>query len=166
VEKSIKKIKMVRSYKFTINQDLTSELKDSKNIIISKQLNSAKDLEVYKEAYSLAMEIYTLSKLWPAEEKFALIDQIRRSSRSVCTNLREAWAKRRYEAHFISKLTDADGENSETDTWLNFAKDCGYLKEKDYTRLTEKCRNVGKMLGSILKNPSSFLVKRSPAPDL
>ena len=101
---------MVRSYKFTINQDLTSELKDSKNIIISKQLNSAKDLEVYKEAYSLAMEIYTLSKLWPAEEKFALIDQIRRSSRSVCTNLRKAWAKRRYEAHFISKLTDADGK--------------------------------------------------------
>ena len=77
------------------------------------QINSAKDLDVYKHAYALAMEIFQLSKRWPAEEKYALIDQVRRSSRSVCSNLREAWAKRRYAAHFISKLTDCDGENSE-----------------------------------------------------
>ena len=131
----------------------------SSHLTPSKQLNSAEDLEVYKEAYNLAMEIYTISKLWPVEEKFPLTDQIRRCSRSVCINLREAWAKRRYEAHFISKLTDADGENAETDTWLNFARDCGYLKEEDYARLTERCRRGGKMLGSMLKDPSSFLIK-------
>ena len=73
------------------------------------RLNSAKDLEVYKKAYDLAMKIFRLSKKFPDEERFALTSQIRRSSRSVCLNLREAWAKRRYEAHFISKLTDCDG---------------------------------------------------------
>jgi len=73
-------------------------------------IKSAKDLEVYKKAYKLAMEIFETSKLFPTEEKYALTSQIRRSSRSVCLNLREAWAKRRYEAHFISKLTDCDGE--------------------------------------------------------
>jgi len=77
----------------------------------TKRIKSAKDLIVYQKAYTLAMEIFNVSKGWPAEERFSLIDQIRRSSRSVCANLREAWAKRRYEAHFISKLTDADGEN-------------------------------------------------------
>ena len=91
------------------------------------QIKSAKNLKVYQKAYALAMEIFQLSKSWPSEEKYSLTDQIRRASRSVCTNLREAWAKRRYEAHFISKLTDSDGENSETDTWLDFALDCGYL---------------------------------------
>ena len=91
------------------------------------RINSAKDLNVYKKAYALSMEIFNLSKGWPTEERYSLTDQIRRSSRSVCANLREAWAKRRYEAHFISKLTDCDGENSETDTWLDYAKDCEYL---------------------------------------
>ncbi len=90
-------------------------------------IKSAKDLEVYKKAYTLAMEIFEISKLFPAEEKYALTSQIRRSSRSVCLNLREAWAKRRYEAHFINKLTDCDGENSETDSSLDFALDCKYI---------------------------------------
>ncbi len=88
------------------------------------KLNSAKDLEVYKKAYKLAMEVFDLSKRFPPEERYALTSQIRRSSRSVCLNLREAWAKRRYEAHFVSKLTDCDGENSETDSALDFARDC------------------------------------------
>lgn len=123
------------------------------------QINSAKDLKVYQEAYSLAMEVFEISKEWPSEEKYSLTNQIRRSSRSVCANLREAWSKRRYEAHFISKLTDADGENSETDTWLDFAKDCGYLSIADHDRLTEKCRSVGKMLGSMLKNSESFILR-------
>jgi four helix bundle protein len=95
---------------------------------IKMQINSAKELKVYNEAYNLAMEIFEVSKKWPAEEKYSLIDQIRRSSRSVCSSIQEAWSKRRYEAYFISKLTDADGENSETGTWLDFAKDCGYLE--------------------------------------
>jgi four helix bundle protein len=123
------------------------------------QINSAKDLKVYKEAYDLAMEIYEISKQWPKEEQYSLIDQIRRSSRSVCSNLREAWSKRKYKAHFTMKLKESDGENSETDTWLDFAKDCGYLKDKDYSRLSERCSVVGKMLGSMLKNPNPFLLK-------
>ncbi len=122
-------------------------------------INSAKELKVYKSAYELAMEIFEISKTWPPEERYSLTDQIRRSSRSVCSNIREAWAKRRYEAHFVSKLTDVDGENSETDTLLYFARDCGYLSIADHDRLTEKCRSVGKMLGSTLKNPSKFLPK-------
>jgi len=129
-------------------------------------INSAKELKVYKSAYELSMEIFELSKEWPPEERYSLTDQIRRSSRSVCSNLREAWAKRRYEAHFISKLTDADGENSETDTWLDFAKDCGYLNNGDHARLTSKCSEVGKMLGSMLNNPAPFLRRRPPTSDL
>jgi len=122
-------------------------------------INSAKDLRVYKIAYELAMEIYKISKQWPIEERYSLTDQIRRSSRSVCSNLREAWAKRRYEAHFISKLTDSDGENSETDTWLDFSLDCGYLNEEEHKRLRSLCSEIGRMLGSMLKNPVSFLLK-------
>jgi four helix bundle protein len=95
------------------------------------RLNSAKDLKVYKKAYILAMRIFEVSKRFPTEERFALTGQIRRSSRSVCLNLREAWAKRRYEAHFVSKLTDCDGENSETDSSLDFARDCGYLQARN-----------------------------------
>ena len=117
------------------------------------QIKSAKDLTVYQKAYSLAMEVFEISKGFPAEERYSLIDQIRRSSRSVCTNLREAWAKRRYEAHFVSKLTDADGENAETETWLDFACDCGYLPKRDHARFTEKCREVGAMLGRMINNP-------------
>ncbi len=76
---------------------------------MTEQIRSAKDLRVYKRAYALSMEIFELSKAWPTEERYSLTDQIRRASRSICANLRKAWAKRRYEAHFISKLTDADG---------------------------------------------------------
>ena len=99
------------------------------------QIKSAKDLIVYQKAYALAMEIFALSKGFPAEEKYSLIDQIRRSSRSVCTNLREAWAKRRYEAHFVSKLTDADGENGEAETCLDFAHKYSYLSKGDHESL-------------------------------
>ena len=86
------------------------------------QIESAKDLDVYKLAHEFAMEIFEITKSFPAEEKYALTSQIRRSSRSVCLNLREAWAKRRYAAHFVSKLTDCDGENGETDSSLDFAR--------------------------------------------
>ena len=125
----------------------------------TKRIKSAKDLNVYQKAYSLAMEIFNISKTWPREEKYSLTDQIRRCSRSVCSNLREAWAKRRYGAHFISKLTDSDGENSETDTWLDFAKDCGYISVADHNRLKKECKEVGGMLGSMLVKPGPFLIK-------
>ena len=120
------------------------------------QINSAKELDAYRLAYGLAMEIFQLSKKWPAEEKYSLTDQVRRSSRSVCANLREAWAKRRYESHFLSKLSDCDGENSETDTWLDFARDCGYITTADHKRLVADCKRVGAMLGALLKNPTPF----------
>src|SRR5215469_4630482 len=90
------------------------------------------------------MEVYELSKHFPPEERFALTTQIRRSSRSVCLNLREAWAKRRYEAHFISKLTDSDGENSETDSSLDFARDCEYISAGEHQALTSKCAEIGR----------------------
>ena len=124
------------------------------------QINSAKDLEVYIKAYKLAMDIFLISKSFPAEEKYALTSQIRRSSRSVCLNLREAWSKRRYEAHFISKLTDCDGENSETDSSLDFAKDCEYINETLHKKLTDMCAEVGRMLGGMLNNPEKFIIKR------
>jgi four helix bundle protein len=122
------------------------------------QLNSAKDLDVYKKAYDLAMRVFDLSKDFPDEERFALISQIRRSSRSVCLNLREAWAKRRYEAHFVNKLTDCDGENSETDSSLDFARGCGYITAEQHEELTHACSQIGKMLGSMINNPRPFLI--------
>jgi four helix bundle protein len=115
-------------------------------------------LIVYKKAYDLAMRIFHLSKTFPQEERFALTGQMRRCSRSVRQNLREAWAKRRYEAHFVSKLTDSDGENGETDTCLDFAKDCAYITEQDQIELTSLCAEIGKMLGSMINDPSSFLL--------
>ena len=129
------------------------------------RINSAKDLTVYKKAYALSMEIFYLSKSWPPEEKYSLINQIRRSSRSVCGNLREAWAKRRYEAHFISKLSDCDGENSETDTWLDYARDCGYLSAEKHETLATSITEVGKMLGAMLNNPQPFLLKPKSGSD-
>lgn len=123
------------------------------------QIRSAKELRVYQKAYSLAMEIFEISKRWPVEERYSLTDQIRRSSRAVYTNLREAWAKRRYEAHFVSKLTDSDAENSETDSWLDFAKDSGYLTVSDHKRLVRECKEIGAMIGSMLNDPVPFLIK-------
>jgi four helix bundle protein len=104
------------------------------------------------------MKIFETSKTFPGEERYALTGQIRRSSRSVCMNLREAWAKRRYPAHFGNKLTDCDGENSETDTSLDFAKDCGYITEALHRDLRGQCLEIGKMLGSMIQHPEPFLL--------
>jgi four helix bundle protein len=121
-------------------------------------VQSAKELEVYKQAYALAMRVFEVSKAFPDNERYALTGQIRRSSRSVCMNLREAWSKRRYEAHFVSKLTDCDGEASETDTSLDFARDCGYINAAEHQKLADANRSIGRMLGSMIKNPTPFLV--------
>src|SRR5262245_47405117 len=117
-------------------------------------IRSAKDLEVYRKAYDLSMMIFRTSLRFPAEERYALTGQIRRSSRSVCMNLREAWAKRRYSAHFVSKLTDCDGENGETDTSLDFAKDCCYISTDEHADLSNRCAEVGRMLGAMIQNPA------------
>src|SRR3954453_3579909 len=118
------------------------------------QIDSPKDLNVYKTAYKLSMDIFELTKRFPAEEKFALVSQIRRSSRSVCLNLREAWAKRRYESHFINKLTDCDAEANETDTALDFAKDCAFISVEEHNQLVAMCAEVRRMLGAMLANPT------------
>src|SRR5215213_3717467 len=118
------------------------------------RVNSAKELTVYCKAYELSMRIFQMTLQFPPEERFALTSQIRRSSRSVCLNLREAWAKRRYEAHFVSKLTDADGENSETDSSLDFAHQCGFLTPSIHQELTASSAEIGRMLGSMLQKPS------------
>lgn len=122
------------------------------------RIESAKDLSVYKLAYELAMDIFKITKKFPSEEKYALTSQIRRSSRSTCLNLREAWAKRRYEAHFLSKLTDCDGENAETESALDFAKECGYITREQHKAMTNTCAEIGRMLGGMMKKSDSFLI--------
>jgi four helix bundle protein len=125
----------------------------------NKRANSAKDSDVYKLAYELAMAIFEISRRFPPEERLALTTQIRRSSRSVCLNLREAWARRRYEAHFISQLTDCNGENCETDSWVDFASACQYISADEHQLLTAKCANVGRMLGQRCRNHNRFLIR-------
>ncbi len=122
------------------------------------RLQCAEDLIVYQKSYSLAMQIFEVSKGFPVEERYAMTGQIRRSSRSVCQNLKEAWAKRRYEAHFISKLTDCDGENDETKTSLDFAKDCAYISELQHKEFIASCSEVGKMLGAMIREPEKFII--------
>ena len=124
------------------------------------QISSAKELIVNQKAFDLAMRIFEASKRFPSDERYSLTSQIRRSSRSVCLNLREAWAKRRYEAHFISKLTDCDGENSETDSSLDFAVECGYINDTLHKELTNLNTEIGKMLGSMIRSPNKFLLTR------
>jgi four helix bundle protein len=121
-------------------------------------VRSAKELVVYQKAYQLSMRIFELSNRFPSEERFAMTSQIRRSSRSVCLNLREAWAKRRYEAHFVSKLTDCDAENGETDSSLDFARDCKFISVEQHKELACLSEEVGKMLGGMLQNPTPFLL--------
>src|SRR5438477_6169021 len=109
-----------------------------------------KELRVYRLAFESAMEIFALSRKFPSEEKFSLTDQIRRSSRSVCTNIAEAWRKRRYEAAFVSKLSDSDGEAAEAEVHLAFASSCGYVLSEKVARVLDHydhiCRQLRKMM--------------------
>ena len=118
-----------------------------------------KDLKVYQMAYKLAMEIFEISKLFPKEERYSLTDQIRRSSRSVCTNIAEGYRKRIYPKHFVSKITDAGGEASETKVWVDFSFDCGYINEEICNSLQIRYDEVGRMLGGMSGNPEKFLPK-------
>jgi four helix bundle protein len=119
-------------------------------------MGSFRDLIVYKKAFELAMEIFLLTKSFPPEEKFSLTDQVRRSSRSVCSCTGESYRKRRYEAHFISKLTDADMENTETQIWLEFSLACGYITEEMYKDKLRKSEEVGRLLQYMIDNPDKF----------
>ncbi|MEP6700701.1 MAG: four helix bundle protein [Bacteroidota bacterium] len=118
---------------------------------------SYKDMIVFKKAFELAMDILEISKTFPKEETYSLTDQVRRSSRSVCANFAEAYRKRKYPAHFLSKLTDCDSENSETDVWIEFAFACKYIIQDEYKKLSGKNAEVGKMLGHMIQNPEKYL---------
>ena len=119
-------------------------------------VKSFRDLEVYKLSREVSRSIFVLSKSFPPEEKYSLTDQIRRSSRSIGAQLAEAWGKRKYELHFISKLTDSDSEQLETSHWLDEANDCGYLNKDDCKSLLGKCESIGKMLQSMIDKASMF----------
>jgi four helix bundle protein len=118
--------------------------------------NGFRGLKAYKMAYQLAIQIFHISKQFPAEERYSLTDQIRRSSRSVCSNVAEGYRKRLYPKHFVSKLTDADGECSETTVWLDFAHDCGYTSKDIHINLIAEYEQVGKLLGFMIVNPEKF----------
>jgi four helix bundle protein len=120
------------------------------------QISSFKDLIVYQKAYKLAMEIFEISKDFPKEEKYSLIDQIRRSSRSVTSCIAESWAKRRYAKYFINKLTDSLGEEYETETWLDYSKDCKYIEIMKHEELLAGYDEVRKMLISMINNPEKW----------
>jgi len=115
-----------------------------------------RDLKVYQLAYKLAMEIFVESKSFPIEERYSLTDQIRRSSRSVAANIAEGFRKRRYQNMFVSKMADADSEATETQVWLDFANDCGYLSKERHDELIIGYEDIGKMLGSMIAKPEKF----------
>ncbi len=115
-----------------------------------------RDLRVYQIAFEAAMRIFELPKGWPKEEQYSLTDQIRRSSRSVCGNIAEAWRKRRYIPHFISKLTDADGEAAETQVWLEFAMRCGYIGQEAQTPLNADYETIIGGLVKMMTEPNKW----------
>ena len=121
-----------------------------------KYVRHYKDLEVYQRQRMLAREVFALSKQFPRDEQYSLTDQLRRASRSIGAQIAEAWAKRPYPKHFVSKLTDADGEQLETQHWLIEAGDCGYLAESDSKRLLGLCEEIGRMLGAMIRKAESF----------
>jgi four helix bundle protein len=123
---------------------------------MTKRINSVRDLNVYRLAFDTAMKIFKLSKKFPIEEKYSLTDQIRRSSRSVCTNLAEGWRKRRYKAMFVNKLTDAEQEAAETQTWLEFALACKYITQEIFTNLNEKYEHIFAQLITMERKADSF----------
>jgi four helix bundle protein len=123
------------------------------------QIKHFTELNVYSRSSALAAAIYVLSKRWPAEERYSLTGQIRRCARSVGANIAEAWGKRRYEAHFVSKLSDSDAENHELEHWLITARRDGYLSEREFVQLLIEKRKVGGMLGTMMQNPGPFLLR-------
>lgn len=121
-----------------------------------KHAESFRDLVVYQKARRVARDVFELTKGFPKEERYSLTDQVRRSSRSIGAQIAEAWAKRRYEKHFISKLTDADGEQQETQHWLESAHDCEYITKQQLNQLVADLSEIGKMLGSMIQKSDSF----------
>ena len=125
---------------------------------MSERIRTHRDLEVYKKAFEAAMRIFDLTKSFPKEETYSLTDQIRRSSRAVCANLAEAWRKRRYEAAFISKLSDAESEAAETQVWLEFAVKCGYLERNQAASLYHVYDEILSMLVAMINHPEKWVL--------
>ena len=119
-------------------------------------MSTVKDLIVYQKGFKNAMNIFHVTKKYPTDEKFVLTSQIRRSSRIVCSNLAEAYRKRRYPAHFIAKISDADMENYETQTWLDFSLACEYISKTHYTKLYKETEEIGKLLNHMIENPKNY----------
>jgi four helix bundle protein len=137
------------------------DVKEHMNIQRKSDLKHFRDLEVYQKAFQASMQIFSITKSFPAEEKFALVDQIRRSSRSVCTNLAESWRKRKYPAVFKNKLTDAMQEASETQSWLEFCSACGYMNEDVFLKMDAEYELIIPMLNAMEKNADKFTFKSS-----
>ena len=123
---------------------------------MAEQILSFRELHVYQAAIELQLNVFQASKIWPCEEKFSLTDQARRSSRSVGANIAESWAKRNYPSHFISKLTDADGELQETSHWLSTALAYEYITDDKHEKLQSHIKEIGKMLGKMMSMPEKF----------
>jgi four helix bundle protein len=121
-------------------------------------IKSFRELEAYRVAFSLQQRIFVLSKTWPREEVYSLIDQLRRSSRSIAANIAESWAKRKYPAHFLSKLSDADGELQETLHWLDTALACAYLHADNHSVLIKEAEAVGRLIGGMISKHESFCI--------
>jgi four helix bundle protein len=131
-------------------------------------VNSYRDLIVYQKAMHFAKRVFETSSNFPKEETYLLTDQIRRSSRSIGAQIAEAWAKRRYERHFVSKLTDAIGEQNETHHWIDVALDCGYIDEQEAQSLIAECTEIGRLLGGMIAKADAFCnpkALREPLPE-
>ena len=124
-----------------------------------KHAESFKDLVVYQKARGIAKEVFQVTKSFPKEEMYSLTDQVRRSSRSIGAQIAEAWGKRRYEKHFISKLTDADAEQLETQHWIEVAEDCNYVVHAQVLQIINKLSEIGRMLNSMMKKAKQFCGK-------
>jgi len=119
-------------------------------------MSSYKDLLAYQKAFNLAVSIMEITRSFPKEEKYSLTDQIRRSSRSVCANFAEAYRRRNYIRHFLSKLSDSDAENAETEVWLDFSLSCSYITAEQHQDLVAQQNEVGRLIGDIIKNPGKY----------
>jgi four helix bundle protein len=120
------------------------------------RVGSFRELQVYRRAFDCAMRVFNLSQRFPREERYSLVDQVRRSSRSVCANVAEAWRKRRYPAAFVSKLSDADAEATETQVWLDLALACGYLDAEAHADLTDQYDHLGAQLVRMMTAPEQW----------
>ena len=115
-----------------------------------------KETKVYKPAFEQAMDIFEISRTFPKEETYSLTDQVRRSSRSICTNLAEAYRKKRYPAHFISKVTDSDSENSETNVRFDFSLACKYISQQKHEKMILRNEEIGRLLNHMINNPDKY----------